>query len=356
MVGEFFCEIFRKLKWKRHSEDKIVPIKPYNIKVKQRDKGERKSPCMRSPISLRRNRKQRFLKWKRNLHIEFTIAWKEILGFNILLSASSQQSSYYPYKMLAFPNLFLTPIPNTTVYRMIMDGGIQKVVVSGSMSKWTSVTSVPQGYILRQVLLNIFINNIDSEIECTLSRFADDTKMSGAGDTPEGRDAIQRDLDKLKKGACVNLMKFNKAKCKVLHRGRGNPSISTDWVMKGLRAALLRRTWGYRWMKNWTQANNVRLQPWKPTLSWAASKEVWPVGRVRWFCPLTLALRPALEPSAQERSGPVRVSPEEGHKNDQRDGAHLLWGHAERVGVVQPGEEKAAVRLYNSLSILKGGL
>jgi len=55
-------------------------------------------------------------------------------------------------------------------------------------------------------------------------------------------------------------------------------------------------------------------------------------------------LCPALGSTAQERHGPVGMDPEEGHKNDQRTGAPLLQGKAERVAVVQPGEQKAAGR------------
>jgi len=47
------------------------------------------------------------------------------------------------------------------------------------------------------MLFNIFISDTNSEIECTLRKFADNTKMSGAVDTPEGWHAIKRDLEKL---------------------------------------------------------------------------------------------------------------------------------------------------------------
>jgi len=67
-------------------------------------------------------------------------------------------------------------------------------------------------------------------------------------------------------------------------------------------------------------------------------------------------LRLGLEPTAQEGHGPVGAGPDEGHKNDPQSGEPLLGGQAERVGLVQPGEENASRRPYSICPVLKGGL
>ena len=116
------------------------------------------------------------------------------------------------------------------------------MLINGTFSNWGEVTSgVLQGSVLDPVLFNIFINDMDKEVQGTLIKFADDTKLGGIANTLEDRNKLQSDLDRLENRAENNRMKLNRDKCQVLHLGEKNKCTVTEWGITGSAILQTRR-------------------------------------------------------------------------------------------------------------------
>lgn len=82
-----------------------------------------------------------------------------------------------------------------------------RALCAPSPGHWPVTSGIPLCSTLELVLFKIFINELNA-VEHILSAFADDTKLGGAAESPEGSETSQRNSDRLEHWAIIN-MKFN---------------------------------------------------------------------------------------------------------------------------------------------------
>ena len=135
----------------------------------------------------------------------------------------------------------------------------------------------------------------------------------------------------MERWACVNLMRFNKVKCKVLYLGRGNPRYQYRLGDERTESSPAERDLGVLIDERLDMSRQCAL---------AAQRANRVLGCIRRSvasrlrgdsAPLLCSgetspgvLRSTLVPSAREGHGTVGAGPKEGYKNDPRAGAPLL--------------------------------
>lgn len=96
-------------------------------------------------------------------------------------------------------------------------GSNSKSYRHGLISKWEPVmNNIGTGNI------QLLCCDVDMGLSAPISKFVD-TRLCRTVDMLEGRHTVQKDLGRTKSWGCVNLMKFNMARYKVLHLSCVNP-------------------------------------------------------------------------------------------------------------------------------------
>jgi len=104
-----------------------------------------------------------------------------------------------------------------------LQGRRQRVCVLGKFSEWIEVLSgVPQGSILKPLLLLIFINDLESGVVSNILKFADGVKIFGKAVVVMDVNQLEKDLDVIVDWTEKWQRKMNTDKCKVMYIGGNN--------------------------------------------------------------------------------------------------------------------------------------
>lgn len=190
-----------------------------------------------------------------------------------------------------------------------------------------------------------------------LRNFLDDTKLSDVADMLDGRDAIQRDLNRFEQWACKNLMKFNKIKCRVLNLAQGKPQNQYILGDEGIGSSPVEKYLGI--LENekldlssqWAFATKAHKKN--------CGEQIEGSGSFHLLCSAEIHLEYYIQLwGLQHKKGMNLLDwvHKMALKNDWRERTHLLWGKVEVFGGVQPGREKASGTHHCDLSMYKRGL
>ena len=175
--------------------------------------------------------------------IQATHDWAEVLNrggqTDVLLLDFSKAFDKVPHHRLSVKlDHYGIRGKTLTWIQSFLSGREQCVVVNGTKSKWSPVTSgVPQGSVLGPTLFLIYINDIASDVTSTLRLFADDSILYKEIKSTEDQLQLQNDLQKVFNWAGKWQMSFNASKCEFLQITRKTKPLTHTYTVDGQNIA-----------------------------------------------------------------------------------------------------------------------